>query len=543
MDRKLKHEAKRKERRLELAEGCRKHWAFRAAILTAKIYQRMLRFATAAEGYRRASAAARSRAVFAPPAALPECRRCHKASGPLVTRICNSGAWLRIRTSFVVVLAAGPIFSKEEFAGRRAAVLQRIGNGVAVVRGAETPGSWSRFRQNNDFYYLTGVEVPEACLLMDGESKRVALFLPSSNPAAERIDGKRLSPGPEAAKVTGIEDVRPSAEFVKALDAILSGRTGEPPAEGKPGRAIWTPLDAEETFQVTLDSWAQLRRERKRDPFDDRPSRPEFFASVLAEKYPAWPVENLCRILHEMRLVKSPAEIAAMRRACEITAKGLTEAIRACAPGVFEYELAAVAEGVFLRERAFGPAYRAIVGSGPHSVIIHCEDTSRRMEAGDIVVMDFGAEFDYYAADVTRTFPVSGRFSPRQKEVYEVVLRAQRAALAACMPGSSLQRVNDAARKVIDEAGLGQHWLHPVSHWIGMGVHDVGGRVDSLRPGMVFTVEPGVYIVEEDLGVRIEDVVAITAGGCEILSASMPKTIAEIEALFPAPAPSRAGKR
>ncbi len=429
---------------------------------------------------------------------------------------------------------AGTTIPKEEFAARRAVVMKTIGQGIAVIRGAETLASYSRFRQSNDFFYLTGVDVPEASLLLDGKKKTTTLFLPAANRPVEMAEGKRLSPGPEAAAATGIEDVRSASELPAALDKALAGRSGAKKSKDSPGRAIWTPLDGEETFQVSPDSLALQKSVRRSDHFDNRPSREEFFCEQLEKQYPGWPIENLCPKLHEMRHVKSAAEIAAMRRACEITTNGLSEAIRACAPGRFEYELQGIAEGAFLREGAFGAAYMAIVGSGPNSVVIHYADCSRRMEAGEVVVMDFAAEFDYYAADVTRTFPVSGRFSPRQKEVYDVVLKAQAAGIAACKPGSSLLEVNAAARKVIDEAGFGKYWRHAVSHWIGMAVHDVGDYGSKLEPGMVFSVEPGVYIPEESLGVRIEDVVAITADGCEILSASMPKAVADVEALFPA---------
>ncbi|MBI1851563.1 MAG: aminopeptidase P N-terminal domain-containing protein [Planctomycetes bacterium] len=439
-------------------------------------------------------------------------------------------------------VVAGPMFTNQEFAGRRAAVFEKIGKGVAIVRGAELPGAWYRFRQSNDFFYLTGVESPEAVLLLDGKSKKTTLFLLPKNPMTESVEGARLSAGPEAEAATGIDDVRPANDFPKALDEILSGRSGEKPSGGDAGRAIWTTLDAEETYLVTLDSWADLRAQRKRDPFDDRPSREDFFAKVLKEKYPAWPVENLSPVLHTMRVRKSPAEVAAMRRACEITAVGLTEAIRACAPGRFEYEIAGIATGAFLREGAYGPAYEPIVGSGPNSCIIHYSDDHRRMEAGDIVVMDYAAEFSNYAADVTRTFPVSSRFTPRQREIYELVLRAQTAALAACKPGATVGEVNGAAKKIVDEAKLGKHWRHGTSHLIGMGVHDVGNFPQKLEPGVALTVEPGVYIGDESLGVRIEDVVVITETGYDLLSASMPKTVAEIEALRGATSGGESGK-
>jgi Xaa-Pro aminopeptidase len=212
---------------------------------------------------------------------------------------------------------------------------------------------------------------------------------------------------------------------------------------------------------------------------------------------------------------------------------------------MFEYQLQAVMEYVFRRDGAKRTGFSSIVGSGPNSCVLHYRDSTRRMEEGDLVVVDVGAEVQYYTADVTRTFPVSGKFTPRQREIYEIVLQAQEEAIAAVRPGSTMGEVHRKARQVIDKAGYGRYFLHSTSHWLGMDVHDVGGRGGKLEPGMILTVEPGIYIPEERIGVRIEDDLLVTEEGHLRLSAPLPRdpdVIEEIQAeKGMADAPGRGG--
>jgi Xaa-Pro aminopeptidase len=268
------------------------------------------------------------------------------------------------------------------------------------------------------------------------------------------------------------------------------------------------------------------------DRWDGRPTREKAFDLALRKKLGnEVTIKDLSPILDAMRLIKDAQEIERLREASRIASVGLKEAIRAVEPGMHEYQVGAVAEFVFRWEGASGPAYFPIVGSGPNSCVLHYNANNRKMEAGDIVVMDFGPDFLYYDSDVTRTFPVSGTFTAEQRKVYQVVLDAQKAALAIVRPGATFRDINAAARTVIDRAGYGKNWAHGVSHYIGMATHDVGG-FQPLEPGVAITVEPGIYIPEQSLGVRIEDTVLVTKDGYENLSKDVPKEITEIEKLM-----------
>jgi len=269
-----------------------------------------------------------------------------------------------------------------------------------------------------------------------------------------------------------------------------------------------------------------------RPMFLERDARKE-----LEKKYPSLKVKGPNALLGRLRAIKSPAEIDQIRRSIAATGEGIAGAMSACRPGAKEYELQAAIEYAMLRRGASAPAFSSIIGSGPNSLILHYEHNRRTMNAGDVVVMDVGAEIEGYAADVTRTIPVSGTFTPEQKKVYDVVLRAQEAIIRVIRPGAAWSELDRAARGVIDAAGFGKYWRHSVSHHLGIDVHDVG-PMDTLRAGMVVTMEPGIYIPVSDttmapgfrgVGIRIEDDALVTAGGCTVLSEGIPKTIADVE--------------
>jgi Xaa-Pro aminopeptidase len=277
----------------------------------------------------------------------------------------------------------------------------------------------------------------------------------------------------------------------------------------------------------------------------------------------AWPTEIVdpAVVLHEMRAIKSEAEVAAMRRAAEVTRDAHLGAMRLAAPGRHEYELEAVIREVFRRCGSERPAYEPIVGSGPNATVLHYRSNNRRMEDGELVLIDAGCELDYYACDVTRTFPVSGVFSPPQRKIYEIVLEAQQAAIEAVKPGATLEEAHDAAVRVVAaglvdlglidgpvEAAIAdrtyrRYFIHRTSHWLGMDVHDVGayfvgGKPRPMEPGLVLTVEPGIYIRKGDatvpveyrgLGVRIEDDVLVTEGGHRVLTEDIPRSVDDVE--------------
>ena len=239
-------------------------------------------------------------------------------------------------------------------------------------------------------------------------------------------------------------------------------------------------------------------------------------------------------------MIKDPDELRRLRRAIAITGDGLRAAMELAEPGMYEYELEARLEYVFRRAGAERVGFPSIIGSGPNSTTLHYDRNRRQTRDGDLVVMDVGAEFGYQTADVTRTIPISGRFTPRQRALYDLVLGAQQAAIDSVRPGMDLLQLNRIARDYMrihsdtlcGAAPCDRYFTHGLSHWLGMDVHDVGSYSAVLAPGMVLTVEPGLYIPEEQLGIRIEDDVLVTAGGSEVLSAGIPRVAGQVEAIM-----------
>lgn len=395
-----------------------------------------------------------------------------------------------------------------DLAARRQALCEAAGPGALIfLPGApELDDEFAGFHQIPDFLYLTGVTLPDAALIIwtgdADDPPREILFLPATSAAEQVWTGPLLVPGDDAVRITGIAETMPV------------GRLGR----------VWTQLSQRAEHRLAL---------RGEAPGGDE-------------------VEPVEPALHALRQVKSPLEVATLRRAIEITGQGIAEAIRSAEPGMYEYEIQAAAEYIFQREGALGLGFPTIAGSGPNTCFLHYMANRRRTEAGDLIVLDIGARYRGYTADITRTFPLSGRFTAEQREIYEIVLEAQAAAIARCRPGVRLRDVHQAALDVIRSHGYGDRFPHGTSHWLGLDVHDVGSYERVLEPGMVLTVEPGIYIPEQEIGVRVEDDVLVTVSGCEVLSAGIPKDPDAIEALMreqgignvpsaPLPAPPPAG--
>lgn len=420
---------------------------------------------------------------------------------------------------------AGPV-PVDLLQSRRQTLVAKLRTGVAVIKGAEElsndpPNSEypqaTAFRQDNDFFYFTGLETHDSWLIVvasDSTRGEAHLFLPPRNPGMERWTGAKLGPGPEAAAATGIPvgNIHSADSVAVFLRRFLaqSQRSGAP-------AVLW--------FRHT-----------------ERDSRAEFIRNAaLTSRGIA--TRDLLPVLGELRLVKDRDEIRRLTRAVEISAEGHLAAMRFTKPGVFEYEIEAAAEHTFRRLGAERLGYPSIVGAGFNGTVLHYDQSRAEAKAGDLVVMDMGAEFGYYTADVTRTIPVTGKFTDRQRAIYELVLGSQQAALDAIRPGATLRDLEAAARRYMAEhsgslcgnGGCDRYFIHGLCHWIGMDVHDVGGNA-PLAPGMAFTIEPGIYIPEESLGVRIEDDVLITARGYELLSKGAPRTVADVERVM-------AGKR
>ncbi len=403
-----------------------------------------------------------------------------------------------------------------------------MGAGVAVIGSARVrpEGDYpqdSDYRERNDFFYLTGLEAPGAWLVLSAgvnDKREVRLYLPPRNPGEERWTGVQLGPGPEAARLTGIADVRSSEAAATDIRGLL--RAMIVPGSGM---AAW------------LEGAAEADCARPCLPFADS-------AQAATGR-----VRDAGELTAGLRLVKDADELRRLRRAATITADAQRVAMQAIEPGLFEYEIEAAIEYTFRREGAERVAFPSIIGSGPNSTVLHYDRNRRRIEDGDLAVVDIGAEYGYYSADVTRTMPASGRFSPRQRAIYDLVLGAQQTAIDSVRPGMSIPQLEQIARKYIDRhsgtlcggPSCSRWFVHGLSHWLGMDVHDVGDYGRALVPGMVLTVEPGIYLSDEALGVRIEDDVLVTATGAEVLSAAAPRTADEIEKLIAEARRVRAG--
>jgi Xaa-Pro aminopeptidase len=402
----------------------------------------------------------------------------------------------------ILAQSAPPGITAEEYRARRERVREAIGPQALFVLKAPTE-SHGPFRQDSNLYYLTGVEDPRVVLLLDASGE--ILFLPERSVHRERWEGPRLYPGKGAEEATGIRSTRPLSEY----EGILSRR-----ASGK--KALYYNYRRIPLEEDLPEDLALIQRIQER--------------AILFGRDPL-KLEHPRSILASLRQVKSSGEIALLQEAIDITCDGLREAMRAVKPGMYEYQAQAALEYVFKRRGSRRPGFSSIVGSGPNTCILHYRKNDRKMEAGDLLLMDVGAEYGFYKADVTRTVPVSGKFTPRQREIYEIVLRAQEAAIGMVRPGSTMGEVHVAAHEVIKDAGYGKAFLHSTSHWLGLDVHDPGAG-GKLKPGMVLTVEPGVYLVDEDLGVRIEDDILVTDEGHLRLSAALPRDPDVIESIM-----------
>ncbi len=409
---------------------------------------------------------------------------------------------------------------KEFHAGRRAELRRRLEKGVVVVRGLPETRGYFEFEQDKTFWYLTGVASPDAALVMDVESGEEILFLPAPSARRERWDGELWDAGDDWVRsLTGIGDVRSNGELVEAIQELAAQRD-----------TLWISLHPDVARMDCYDRARPHDLHRARDPLDGRPTRAETLRAKL-EGLTERTVLDMSRTLAEMRRVKTPVEVAAMRRAGRAGALAMVEGMRSTGPGVGEWELDALMTYFQVRAGATGPAYYAIVASGPNSLILHYSESSRRVRDGDVVLVDFGAEVDQYATDITRTWPAGGEFSERQAELYDAVLEAQQAGIDAVRPGATMAQVAAACQAVFRERGLAHLVRHGPCHYIGLEVHDVGASDAPLEPGVCFTVEPGLYEEATGIGIRIEDVVVVTPEGCEVLTADVPKEREAVERL------------
>lgn len=433
---------------------------------------------------------------------------------------------------------------QERFKQRRIRLMEQMApESIAIIPSAQmitrNNDAEYPFRQSSDFYYLTGFNEPDAVLvLLPGrDAGETVLFCRDRDKLMEIWNGYRA--GPEGAICDyGIDEAHSIAEVDNVLPQLLDGML-----------RIYYSIGQHDALDQQIRHWLNLIRSKARQG-----------ATAPTE------LVMLDHLLHEMRLFKDEDEIELMRKAGEISALGHVQAMKACKPGVMEYQLEAEILHYFAMNGCRQPAYSTIVGGGENACILHYIENSAALEDGDLVLIDAGCELDCYAGDITRTFPVNGCFSPEQKAIYELVLKAQKACIDMAKPGVLWHQVHDESVRVLTEGlielglltgsledeisagGYRDFYMHRIGHWLGMDVHDVGdykidGEWRPLEPGMVMTVEPGIYIAADNdkvdarwrgIGVRIEDDVLITDAGCEILTANVPKEVEEIEKLMAA---------
>jgi Xaa-Pro aminopeptidase len=428
-----------------------------------------------------------------------------------------------------------------EFARRRRQLMRMAGPDAILILPAaaeriRSNDSHYPYRQDSDFWYLSGFREPDAVLVLVPGRKHgeQLLFCRERDPERESWDGPRAGPDGAVARF-GMDDAYPIADLDEILPGLIEGRS-----------RVYYHFGRDAEFDLKLIGWVNRVR-----------------AQIKQGAQPPHEFLELGHLLHDLRLFKSRDELRALRRAAEIAAEAHLRAMRATRAGMHEYEVEAELQYVFRRHNAVA-AYEPIVGAGANACVLHYRANDAPLAAGDLLLVDAGAEFEGYASDITRTYPVDGRYSPAQRAIYQLVLDAQHAAIAAVRPGVPWIAPHEAAVAVLCEGLLRlgllkgslaqalkeqtyrRFYMHKTGHWLGLDVHDVGDyRIDGefrlLEPGMVFTIEPGLYVAPgskgvaarwQGIGVRIEDDVVVTAEGCEVLTAAAPKEVDAVEAVL-----------
>lgn len=423
--------------------------------------------------------------------------------------------------------AAAP--DKAEFRARREELARRTAGiapgAVILVRGADPQADMGPFVQDQDFLYLSGIDEPGLALLLvpgdNGSPTRDELLVPPFSPFQAQWMGTFLAPGEKTAERTGFGTAGNVRSLHRTLDTLLAEHDGKRPVlftlTQPAARLGSTPGKAEEAAKAIAD-----------DRFDGRTSREQALVDHLQQRYPGLEVQSLEAVLHAMRPTKTAAEIELLRQSARIATEGIAEAMRAAAPGRYEFQLAAVARYVFSLRGAGPDAYAAIVGAGPNGCILHYSACTRQLQPDDLIVMDYAPTLHGYCSDVTRTFPASGRFSAAQRKLVQDVHDIQQELLRMVKPGARISQLYAKCAQLLLERGYRSD--HGPTHHVGLAVHDPS--VDLLEPGMVITVEPGAYLRDQGMGCRIEDTVLVTADGYENLSGNLPSAPDAIEALM-----------
>jgi len=412
-------------------------------------------------------------------------------------------------------------YPPEEFRARRDGLARLVGQGHVLLFGATAAQPGVRFRQDNDFFYLTGSEDLNAVLVMDAAKGESFLFLPVQNESQVRVDGPNWLHEAGAAKARGFVALHP----LPYLEEFLARRRKSGP------QAVWVRMSERDEVDASRGDTALHLARRQSSSFGGQPSEDAHRVAVLRTRYPHYELQDLAPHLDRLRVIKSPREIDVLRRNGRVSADGIRRAIEITRPGRYEYELEAEAAYGFLKHGAEGQAYLAIVASGPNVNVWHYARNDRRLQDGDLVVMDYGATMGYETIDITRTWPVSRKFSDVQLRAYRCVLEAQKAIIAAMRPGATRAQTREICKAIYEKWGFGEQPPSGAGHFVGLAVHDVGDPEVPFAPGMVIAVEPIIEIKDKQLHVRIEDTVLVTDGEPEVLSAAAPKEVDEVLSL------------
>jgi len=397
-------------------------------------------------------------------------------------------------------------FSPADFAKRRAKLMEQIGDGVAIMQGAELPEAFVKFRQDNNFYYLTGVEMPNAALILDGKTKTSTLFVPDKIPGDIK-DEARILPGAPSATLYKMDAVRSMVSFTATLNHYAS--------LNQPFYLISSP---EETTEMTRDRGEVLRVSRMNDPWDGRIPKEVNFIHKIKDRYPLVTVNDLTPVVDMMRWVKDEKEIKLIRECGRIGALGFDEAMRVTRAGIYEYQVVAACDFVYQNEGAQGPAYFAIAASGERALSWHYNANNHLLKEGDMILLDYAPDHHYYTTDITRTWPVADKFSDVQLKYYNCIKEAEERVIAAMKPGVTVDDLKKVAKEVYIKHGCEKLWLDYIGHFVGMAVHDVGPYDKPFVPGVVFNVEPIIEDKELKIHLRLEDTIVTTATGSENLT-------------------------
>lgn len=423
--------------------------------------------------------------------------------------------------------SAALLFDKSEYATRRAKLMEKIPDGIAVILGAQPLVNYYDYHQNNDVFYLCGVEAPNAVLIIDGIRKESALLF-TANEKSLRNEGLSTDILKNPQEVTGIQRIAPIEDMTNILGMLAIQ-----------AKVIYTEFKPEELMrEASFEKFVSLQKNMVLNPWDGRQTREGQFVKLLRDRFPGAEVKDCSPLIWELRTIKSPAEIEVMRKAARVGVKAANTIMRATRPGMYEYELAAVWEYVAKKEGAEELAYNIIISSGENHPYVHYYKHDRLLKDGDFLVVDAGPVVNQYVTDISISFPANGKFTARQKEVYEAAKAVHEANMKVYRPGMTLDECRREAAEVLQKQGydLNKDYFKRIrpgfGHYVGLAVHDVGGGPVALKPGMVFANEPMTIYPEENLGVRVEDTILITETGCEILTAGIAREVKDIEDLM-----------